>query len=157
MRTWRLTSVLAFAAVSLATEAHAQAKAQAAPPIAAPTGIPKFPLPASAIDLTGPARANFFLGDEGRRAALFGDETGGFEAWTWPIKLVRDLGFSFKIPDYDDPIDASKVARQVIVHPGYKTIVYSHPTFTVRAHIIASLDEPGRSSCSTSRRCGRSR
>ena len=109
----------------------------------APTGIPRFPLPASAIDLTGPARPGVFLGDEGRRAALFGDETGGFEAWTWPIKLVRDLGFSFRIPDYDEPIDAARVARQVIVHPGYKTIVYSHPTFTVRAHLVASLDAPG--------------
>jgi cysteine-rich repeat protein len=129
MRTCLLVTVLALSAGSAAAQA--------------PTGIPKFPLPASTIDLTGPARANFFLGDEGRRAALFGDETGGFEAWTWPIKLVRDLSFSFNIPDYDEPIDASKVARQVIVHPGYKTIVYSHPTFTVRTHIIASLNEPG--------------
>ncbi len=109
----------------------------------APAGIPKFPLPDSPLDLAGPARSGVYLGDVGRRAALFGDETGGFEAWTWPIKLVRDLSFSFRIPDYDEPIDAARVARRVIVHPGYKTIVYSHPAFTVRAHIMAALDEPG--------------
>ncbi len=109
----------------------------------APTGIPRFPLPESPLDMEGPARPGVYLGDEGRRAALFGDETGGFEAWTWPIKLVRDLSFAFKIPDYDDPIEASTVARRVIVHPGYKTIVYSHPSFTVKAHVLAALDEPG--------------
>src|SRR5690349_10114506 len=129
MRAPLLATLLAVAAGSAAAQA--------------PTGILRFPFPASAIDLTGPARSSVFLGDEGRRAALFGDETGGFEAWTWPVKLVRDLSFAFRIPDYDDPIDASKVARQVIVHPGYKTIIYSHPTFTVRAHVVASLDEPG--------------
>ena len=108
-----------------------------------PAGIPRFPLPASTIDLEGPARLGVYLADVGRRAALFGDETGGFEAWTWPVKLVRDLSFAFRIPDYDEPIEAARVAKRVIVHPGYKTIVYSHPTFTVRAHIIAALDEPG--------------
>lgn len=110
---------------------------------AAAQGIPRFPLPSSPLDLTGPARAGSYLGDVGRRAALFGDETGSFEAWTWPIKLVRDLSFSFKIPDYDDAIDGAKIARRVIVHPSYKTIVYSHPSFTVRAHVMAALDEPG--------------
>ena len=128
----RVPFLLAF----LATTA-ASAAAQSA------GGVPRFPMPTSPIDLEGPARAGMFLGDEGRRAALFGDETGGFEAWTWPIKLVRDLSFEFKIPDYDDPIPASRVAQRVIVHPGYKTIVYSHPTFTVRAHVLASLNDPG--------------
>ncbi len=132
MRAGPLVTALAFAA-----GAAAAAAAQA------PTGIPKFPLPASPLDLVGPARPGVYLADVGHRAALFGDETGGFEAWTWPVKLVRDLSFSFKIPDYDEPIEAATVARRVIVHPGYKTIVYSHPTFTVRAHVIAALDEPG--------------
>jgi len=109
----------------------------------APTGIPKFPMPSSPVDLEGPARAGEYLADVGRKAALFGDETGGFEAWTWPVKLVRDLSFSFRIPDYDQPIDGATVARRVILHPAYKTIVYSHPTFTVRAHVMAALDEPG--------------
>ena len=127
----------AHAAAQTPTQVSAHASAQA------PAGIARFPLPGSPLDLTGPARSAFYLGDVGRRAALFGDETGGFEAWTWPIKLVRDLSFSFRIPDYDDPIDAGRVARRVIVHPGYKTIVYSHPSFTVRAHVMAALDEPG--------------
>jgi glycogen debranching enzyme len=97
----------------------------------------------SSLDLSGPARPGVYLGDVGRRAALFGDEMGGFEAWTWPVKLVRDLSFSFKVPEYDDPIDGAKIARRVIVHPAYKTIVYAHPSFTVRAHVLAALDEPG--------------
>ena len=108
-----------------------------------PRGIPKFTLPTSPIDLTGPARPGTYLADVGRRAALFGDEAGGFEAWTWPVKLVRDLSFAFRIPEYDEPIEGRAIAQRVEVHPGYRTIVYSHATFTVRAHIVAALDAPG--------------
>ena len=108
-----------------------------------PRGIPRFPLPTSPIAMEGPARPGTYLGDVGRRAALVGDETGSFEAWTWPVKLVRDLSFSFRIPEYDEPIEARTVAQRVVVHPAYKTIVYSHATFTVRAHVFAPLEEPG--------------
>jgi glycogen debranching enzyme len=93
--------------------------------------------------MEGPARAGTYLGETGRRAALFGDETGNFEAWTWPVKLVRDLSFAFRIPEYDEPIEARTVAQRVVVQPAYKTIVYSHATFTVRAHVFAPLEEPG--------------
>jgi hypothetical protein len=51
--------------------------------------------------------------------------------------------FAFRIPEYDEPIDGRAIAQRVEVHPGYRTIVYSHATFTVRAHIVAALDAPG--------------
>ena len=54
--------------------------------------------------------------------------------WAGRIE-VRDLSFAFKIPEYDEPIDAAKVAQRVIVRPGYKTIVYTHAAFTVRARV----------------------
>lgn len=109
----------------------------------AQTGVPRFPLDTGALTLRGPARAGVYLGDQGRRAALLGDEAGRFEVWTWPLKLVRDLELAFKIPEYDAPIPAATVAREVIVRPAGATIVYSHATFTVRQHLFVPLDEPG--------------
>ncbi len=106
-------------------------------------GVPRFPVPASPLALEGPARAGHYVADLGRRAAVFGDETGRLEVWTWPLKLVRDLHLAFRIPDYDEPLDAARVARRVVVRPESFTIVYSHATFTVRQHVLVPLHEPG--------------
>lgn len=111
--------------------------------LAAQTGVTRFDFGTNPLALTGPARPGVYLADEGRRAALFGTETGAFEAWVWPVKLVRDLDLAFRIPEYDDPIPASAVARSVEVRPEGATIVYSHSTFTVRQHLFVPLDEPG--------------
>ncbi len=119
---------------------HAPATNAQAPP---PVGVPRFAIPASPIALAGSPRPGVYLAEVGRRAALFGDETGSFEVWAWPLKLVQDLHLAFKIPEYDAPIPAAQVAQQVIVRPEGQTIVYSHPTFTVRAHVHVPLDEPG--------------
>lgn len=95
------------------------------------------------IALRGPARPGAYVADMGRRSALFGDETGAFEVWVWPLKLVRDLRLAFRIPEYDAPIEGAAVARDVVVRPEGVTIVYRHATFTVRQHVLVPLDEPG--------------
>ena len=130
-------------ALTLAALLTVAAQAAAQTPDTAVRGINRFPLEYSGLSVSGPARAGVFLADEGRRAALFGDETGVFEAWTWPLKLVRDLRLAFKIPDYDEPIESAQVAKSVITRPEGATIVYSHPTFTVREHLFVPLDEAG--------------
>ncbi|MGQ0560928.1 MAG: MGH1-like glycoside hydrolase domain-containing protein, partial [Gemmatimonadota bacterium] len=105
--------------------------------------IPPFTFEYTGLSLRGSARAGTYLGDQGRRAAVLGDESGAFEVWTWPLKLVRDLRLAFKIPEYDAPIEGSAVAQQVVTRPEGLTIVYSHATFTVRQHVIVPLNEPG--------------
>ena len=108
-----------------------------------PRGIPRFPVEHGPLALRGPARPGVYLADQGRRAALLGSETGGFEVWTWPLKLVRDLDLAFRIPEYDEPIPAARVAREVVAGPAGATIVYSHAAFTVRQHLFVPLHEPG--------------
>lgn len=108
-----------------------------------PRGVPRFPIENGPLALAGPARPGAYLADVGRKAAILGDETGAFEVWTWPLKLVRDLTLAFRIPDYDAPIPAASVARSVVVRPEGATIVYSHATFTVRQHVFVPLEEPG--------------
>jgi glycogen debranching enzyme len=116
--------------------------------LAAPTAlraqaVPKFEIRESPIQLDGPARPGVYLGGVGRRAAFFGEETGSFEAWGWPVKLLHDFQLAFKIPDYSEPIPGSTVAKRVIVRPELMTVVYSHATFTVEQHFLVPLDEPG--------------
>jgi hypothetical protein len=106
-------------------------------------GVQRFALEGSGLSMRGPVRPWAYLGDQGRRAALFGDETGSFEAWIWPLKLVRDVRLAFKVPEYDEPIAGAAVARDVIIRPEGATIVYTHPSFTVRQHLYVPLNDPG--------------
>jgi len=115
----------------------------AAPPAGHAQIVPKFQIADSPIQLEGPARPGAYLGGVGREAAFFGDETGTFEAWAWPVKLFHDFQLAFKIPDYTEPIPGNSVASRVIVRPEMMTVVYSHATFTVRQHFLVPLHEPG--------------
>lgn len=114
----------------------ALAAAQAAP------GRISLPWREFRVDLSGPARPDGYLSVTGRRAALIGTETGSFEAWAWPLKLLHGFELRFKTPLYDEPVDGRDVARRVEVSPAGVTIVYSHPAFTVRERLFAPLDEP---------------
>jgi hypothetical protein len=105
--------------------------------------VPQFDIARSPVELRGPARPGTYLGGIGRRAAFFGHETGQFEAWAWPVKLLHEFELGFKIPDYTEPIPGESVAKRVIVRPELMTVVYSHATFTVRQHFLVPLDEPG--------------
>ncbi len=109
----------------------------------APRGVVRFPIEDGPLTLHGHARPGAYVADVGRRAALFGDETGAFEAWAWPLKLVRDLRLAFRIPDYDAPIPGERVAKSVTVRPELLTLTYTHATFTVKQHVFVPLDEPG--------------
>ena len=48
------------------------------------------------VDLTGPARPWGYVSAIGRRAVVLGTETGSFEAWAWPLKLLHGFELAFK-------------------------------------------------------------
>jgi len=94
------------------------------------------------IDQSGPARPSGYVSAVGRRAILLGTETGSFEAWTWPLKLLHDFQLAFKTPLYDEPVNGCDIARTVEVSPAGITIRYVHPAFTATERIFAPLDLP---------------
>jgi hypothetical protein len=114
-------------------------------PVAAQAGgsVARFPMDPSPISISGPPRQGFFIAAEGRQAGVFGDETGSFEVWAWPLKLVRDLHLDFRLAGSEEIMTGPAVVRQVTASPEGAVIVYSHPSFTVREHVFVPLDEPG--------------
>lgn len=126
-------------AVFLAVTSSALAQT---PADSALSGVPRFKLEYSGLSASGTARAGAFLADIGSRAALMGEETGVVDVWSWPEKLVGDLRLAFKTPGRNDAIEASTVAKTASARPEAATVVYDHPTFTVRQHFFVPLDEP---------------
>ncbi len=105
--------------------------------------VPRFERPASPIVLEGPARPAAYLEASGRRAAFLGREDGSFEAWVYPMKILRGFELAFEIEDYASPIPGSSLASRVDVRPEASTIRYAHSSFTADATWLVPLEESG--------------
>jgi glycogen debranching enzyme len=79
----------------------------------------------------------------GRRLALIGFEGGGFEAWAYPLKLFRDLRFSFLLGTSTVPIEGRDIVRSVTAEPAVTTLTFTYQSFTAKAHLVAPVEDPG--------------
>ena len=93
------------------------------------------------LELSRPVRAFEFLPVVGQRAGLFGNETGNFEAWVYPLKILRNFHINFLTEGRVLP--AETLARTLIVRPESATIVYSGNTFSVRETMFVPVNEAG--------------
>ncbi|HEV7217333.1 MAG TPA: amylo-alpha-1,6-glucosidase [Terriglobales bacterium] len=93
------------------------------------------------LDLSRPVRPLEFLSAVGTRAALFGNESGDFEAWAYPLKILRDFHLRFHTDGRIIP--AESLARTVSVRPESSTILYASDTFQVRETFFVPVTEPG--------------
>ena len=91
------------------------------------------------LSRTEPARE--FLGGLGTRAGMLGDESGTFEAWVYPLKILRDFHLYFRT--HGQVVAAESLARTVTVRPESWTIAYAAETFHVRETLLVPVNEPG--------------
>src|SRR5258708_698868 len=96
---------------------------------------------AKELELSRPVRPWEFLAAVGRRAGLFGNESGRVEAWVYPLKILRDLRLTILTEGREIP--AETLVRTVIAHPESTTLVYSGDTFTLRETFLVPVDQPG--------------
>ncbi len=105
--------------------------------------VPRFDRPESGLLLEQPTHPGSFFDVLGRKAALFGYENETFEAWAYPVKILRDFRLSFEIEGYPVPIAGPEAMAHIEVRPEATTLVYAHAAFTVRQTIFAPINEPG--------------
>lgn len=72
---------------------------------------------------------------------MFGNEAGTFEAWVYPLKILRDFHLVFHVDGRALP--AESLARTVSVQPEACTILYASDTFQVRETFFVPVHEPG--------------
>ena len=98
--------------------------------------------PASpAPELSRTVRTWEFLPVVGTRAGLFGNETGRFEAWVYPLKIFRDFHLTFHVGDRALP--AESLARTLTVRPESASILYAGDSFRVRETLCVPVNEAG--------------
>jgi glycogen debranching enzyme len=104
--------------------------------------VPRFAMPASDIRLSRPAQPFTPFDKVGRRFAILGYEGGQFEAWAYPLKILREFRLSFLTGTSTVPIEGRDVVRFVSVDPAVTTLTFTDQSFTVRAHFITSVEDP---------------
>ena len=91
--------------------------------------------------LSRTARSWEFLSAVGTRAGLFGKESGEFEAWVYPLKILRDFHLQFHVNGRVLPADS--LGRTIEVHPESCSILYSGDSFQVRETWFVPVHEAG--------------
>ncbi len=97
--------------------------------------------PSRPLELSRPVRPWEFLPSVGERAALLGNEAGDFEAWVYPLKILRDFHLRFLVDGHVVPAEA--LARTLTVRPESCTILYAGDTFSVRETFFVPVHESG--------------
>ncbi|MBV8892558.1 MAG: hypothetical protein JO266_11410 [Acidobacteria bacterium] len=95
----------------------------------------------TSLELSRPIRSWEFLPTVGTRAALFGDESGRFEAWVYPLKILGDFHLIFHADGRALP--AESLARTLTVRPEASIITYASDTFRVQETLSVPLHEAG--------------
>ena len=105
--------------------------------------IPAFELEPNPLVLNRLARPGSPFHKVGRKFAILADESGSFEAWAYPVKILRNFTFSFHVGSSTRPIPGKDIVRYVSVAPEATTLTFTYQTFTVEAIFITPVDEPG--------------
>src|SRR5579863_10366929 len=93
------------------------------------------------LELSRTVRTWEFLPVVGTRAGLFGDETGRFEVWVYPLKIFRDFHLTFHVGDRALP--AESLGRTLTVRPESASILYAGDSFRVRETLCVPVNEAG--------------
>lgn len=113
-------------------------------PLKAQEGLIKaFRLEPNPITLKRLAKPGTPFDKVGRRFAILADESGSFEAWAYPLKLIRNFTFSFLVGSSTRPIQGKDIVRYITVAPEATILTYTYQSFTVKAIYIAPIEEPG--------------
>lgn len=105
--------------------------------------VESFNILESDIHLKRLARPATYFDKVGRKFALLGFEDGTFEAWAYPLKLIRNFEFSFLVGTSTTPIKGRDIVRFIDVEPEATTLTYIYQSFMVKAHFITAINEPG--------------
>jgi len=93
------------------------------------------------LELSRTVRSWEFLPVVGTRAGLFGNESGRFEAWVYPLKIFRNFHLIFHVDGRALP--AESLSRTLTVRPESATLLYAGDSFRVKETLVVPVHEAG--------------
>jgi glycogen debranching enzyme len=110
----------------------------AAQPSATLRPVPRFPLSADPLTITRSVEAGKPFTIAGEHGAILGEQSGIFEAWLYPVKILSQFRITAEMADFPVPVDVNKLASVIEVSPAMTTITYSDAAFTVKQRMFAT-------------------
>ncbi|HEY9127210.1 MAG TPA: amylo-alpha-1,6-glucosidase [Acidobacteriaceae bacterium] len=95
----------------------------------------------SGLELHRAVRPWEFADSVGQQSAFLGHENGSFEAWVYPLKILRDLRLRFEVDKQS--IDGEFLIRSIDTRPESTTLTYAYDDFQVKETLFAPLHEQG--------------
>ena len=105
--------------------------------------LPAFPIERDAMTLSRLAQPATYFDKAGRRFAILGYESGTFEAWAYPLKILRNFELSFLLRGGTRPVPARDIVRFIEATPAATTLTFTYQSFTVKATFVTAVDQPG--------------
>lgn len=105
--------------------------------------VPRFDTASNDLELRRLAQPNTYFDKAGRRFAVLGNESGTFEAWAYPLKLIRNFEFSFLLGSSTQAVLGKDIVRFISVTPAATTLTYAFQSFTMRATFVTAIEDPG--------------
>ena len=105
--------------------------------------IDAFSLDDTSLAITRLAQPHASFGVSGHRFAFLGVESGRFEAWAYPLKCFRNVEWFFLLEGTSTPISGASIVRRIEATPARTTLTYTMQSFTVNAHFITPINDPG--------------
>lgn len=105
--------------------------------------ISAFKLEKNDLEITRPAQPLQYFDKIGKRAGVMGYESGAFEMWVWPWKLLRNFELLFLLGTSTQPILGRDIVRTVSVTPEATVLTYTYESFRVREIVVVPREEPG--------------
>jgi glycogen debranching enzyme len=100
--------------------------------------VPRFPLSADPLTITRSVEPGKPFTVAGEHGAIFGEQSGIFEAWLYPVKILSQFQITAEMADFPVPIDVNKLASVIEVSPAMTTITYSDAAFAVKQRMFAT-------------------
>jgi glycogen debranching enzyme len=89
--------------------------------------------------LSREARPEELISVPGQNSAILGHESGRFEAWAWPLKILHDFHISVRAGG--QILTGDSLVRSITVRPESTTLVYAGDTFSIRETLAVPIDQ----------------
>ena len=90
--------------------------------------------------LSREARPEQLIAVPGQSSAILGHESGRFEAWAWPLKILHDFHISVRAGG--QIFTGDSLVRSVTVRPESTTLVYAGDAFAIKETLVVPIDQP---------------
>ncbi|MCD6545643.1 MAG: hypothetical protein J7K69_03180 [Thermotogae bacterium] len=81
-----------------------------------------------------------YIESSGKKSCIMGYLNKGFEVWSYPVKLLRDLKRHIFVNETNEKFELVELVHDIVIKPECTEIVYVHPLFKIKETVFAPIN-----------------